>query len=163
MQNLELKENPRIATIEILAMAADALWTNKLRTGLTMLGVIIGIASVISITSIGQGASKSTSDQFRSLGTDVLQVLAGASKSGNISQGMGSSSTLTWDDAKAIAAQAPAAQVVTAYLQQKEQVVYGNQNILTTIYGTDLNYPATPNQGVFLMPTNWKPQSKLPL
>jgi putative ABC transport system permease protein len=142
MQNLELKGNIKIAKIEILAMAADALWTNKLRTGLTMLGVIIGIASVIGITSIGQGASKSTADQFRSLGTDVLQVLAGSSKSGNINQGQGSSSTLTWDDAKAIAAQVPAAQVVSAYLQQKEQVVYGNQNTQTTVYGTDLNHPA---------------------
>jgi putative ABC transport system permease protein len=145
VQNHELKGNIKIAKIEILAMAADALWTNKLRTGLTMLGVIIGITSVIGITSIGQGASKSTADQFRSLGTDVLQVLAGSSKSGNISQGQGSSSTLTWDDAKAIATQAPAAQVVTAYLQQKEQVVYGNQNTLTTVYGTDLNYPDARN------------------
>lgn len=145
MPNLELKGNIKIAKIEILAMAADALWTNKLRTGLTMLGVIIGITSVIGITSIGQGASKSTADQFRSLGTDVLQVLAGSSKSGNINQGQGSSSTLTWDDAKAIAAQAPAAQVVSAYLQQKEQVVYGNQNTQTTVYGTDLNHPAARN------------------
>jgi putative ABC transport system permease protein len=145
MENLELKGNIKIAKIEILAMAADALWTNKLRTGLTMLGVIIGITSVIGITSIGQGASKSTADQFRSLGTDVLQVLAGASKSGNINQGLGSSSTLTWDDAKAIAAQVPAAQVVSAYLQQKEQVVYGNQNTQTTVYGTDLNHPAARN------------------
>jgi putative ABC transport system permease protein len=145
MQNLEFKGNSRIATVEILSMAADALWTNKLRSGLTMLGVIIGIASVISITSIGEGASKSTADQFRSLGTDVLQVMAGASKSGNISQGQGSSSTLTWDDAKAIAAQAPAAQVVAAYLQQKMQVVYDNQNTQTTVYGTDLNYPDARN------------------
>jgi putative ABC transport system permease protein len=145
VQNHELKGNIKIAKIEILAMAADALWTNKLRTGLTMLGVIIGITSVIGITSIGQGASKSTADQFRSLGTDVLQVLAGASKSGNINQGLGSSSTLTWDDAKAIAAQVPAAQVVSAYLQQKEQVVYGNQNTQTTVYGTDLNHPAARN------------------
>jgi putative ABC transport system permease protein len=145
VQNHELKGNIKIAKIEILAMAADALWTNKLRTGLTMLGVIIGITSVIGITSIGQGASKSTADQFRSLGTDVLQVLAGSSKSGNISQGQGSSSTLTWDDAKAISAQVPAAQVVSAYLQQKEQVVYGNQNTQTTVYGTDLNHPAARN------------------
>jgi putative ABC transport system permease protein len=145
VQNLELTGNIKIAKIEILAMAADALWTNKLRTGLTMLGVIIGITSVIGITSIGQGASKSTADQFRSLGTDVLQVLAGSSKSGNINQGQGSSSTLTWDDAKAITAQAPAAQVVSAYLQQKEQVVYGNQNTQTTFYGTDLNHPAARN------------------
>jgi putative ABC transport system permease protein len=145
VQELEFQNNSKVATAEILTMAADALWANKLRSGLTMLGVIIGIASVISITSIGSGASKSTGDRFRALGTDVLQVMAGASKSGNISQGQGSSSTLTWDDAKAIAAQAPAAQVVSAYLQQRVQVVYGDRNTLTTIYGTDLNYPDARN------------------
>jgi putative ABC transport system permease protein len=145
VQHIEFKNKPKVATAEIFAMAADALWTNKLRSGLTMLGVIIGIASVISITSIGAGASKSTGDRFRALGTDVLQVMAGASKSGNISQGQGSSSTLTWDNAKEIAVQAPAAQVVSAYLQQRTQVVYGDRNTLTTIYGTDLNYPDARN------------------
>jgi putative ABC transport system permease protein len=110
-----------------------------------MLGVVIGIASVIGITSIGQGVQKSTEENIRSLGTDVLQVIAGASRSGNIDQGLGSSSTLTWEDAQAIATQAPAAKVVSAYLQRNAQVVYGDQNTSTTIYGTDLHYPDARN------------------
>ncbi len=134
-----------VATVEILSMAAEALWSNKLRTGLTMLGMIIGIASVIGITSIGQGVQKSTEDRIRALGTDVLQVMAGASKSGMVSQGLGSTSTLTWEDAKAIAIQAPSAKVVAPYLQRNAQVVYGSENTLPTVFGTDLNYPDARN------------------
>ncbi|MHC5932899.1 ABC transporter permease [Nostoc sp.] len=134
-----------VSLIEILSMAIEALWRNKLRTGLTMLGVIIGIASVIAITSVGQGVQKATEQQIQSLGTDVLQVFAGAARSGGISQGMGSSSTLTWEDAKAIQQEAPAAQVVSAYLQRPGQVVYEKLNNSTNIVGTDLNYPEARN------------------
>lgn len=129
-----------IATPEVVAMATEALWSNKLRTGLTMLGVVIGIASVIGITSIGQGIQKATEQQIQALGTNIIVVLAGASTSNGISQGAGSATTLTWADAKAVAKQAPAAQVVSAFLQRQTQVVYAGQNTLTTIIGTDLNY-----------------------
>ncbi|MHC5915170.1 MAG: ABC transporter permease [Nostoc sp.] len=134
-----------VSVTEILSMATEALWRNKLRTGLTMLGVIIGITSVIAITSVGQGVQKATEQQIQSLGTDVLQVFAGAARSGGISQGMGSSSTLTWEDAKAIQEEAPAAQVVSAYLQRPGQVVYEKLNNSTNIVGTDLNYPEARN------------------
>lgn len=134
-----------VSLIEILSMAMEALWRNRLRTGLTMLGVIIGIASVIAITSVGQGVQKATEQQIQSLGTDVLQVFAGAARSGGISQGMGSSSTLTWEDAKAIQQESPAAQVVSAYLQRPGQVVYEKLNNSTNIVGTDLNYPEARN------------------
>lgn len=106
-----------------------------------MLGVIIGISSVIAITSIGQGVQKGTEQQIQALGPDILQVFAGVARSGNIRQGLGTSSTLTWDDAKAIAKQAPSAHIVSAYLQKSIQVVYAGQNDATPIYGTDLNYP----------------------
>ncbi|MBW4670873.1 MAG: ABC transporter permease [Cyanomargarita calcarea GSE-NOS-MK-12-04C] len=122
-------------------MAADALWRNKLRTGLTMLGVIIGISSVIAITSVGQGVQKSVEQQIQALGTNVLQIFSGAARSGNISQGLGSTSTLTWEDAKAIAEFAPSAQVVSAYLQRNVQVVYEGQNTSTRVFGTDASYP----------------------
>jgi len=129
-----------VSAIKILSMAIEALWSNKLRTGLTMLGVIIGITSVIAITSVGQGVQKATEQQIQALGTDVLQIFASAARTGGISQGVGSSSTLTWEDAKAIQAQAPAAQAVSAYLQRPGQVVYGKQNHSTNIVGIDLNY-----------------------
>ncbi|MBV8884736.1 MAG: ABC transporter permease [Chroococcidiopsidaceae cyanobacterium CP_BM_RX_35] len=130
---------------EVVTMAAEALWSNKLRTGLTMLGVIIGIASVIAITSIGQGIQKATEQQIQALGTNLILVLAGASTSNGISQGVGSATTLTWEDAKAVAKQAPAAQAVSAFLQRQTQVVYSGQNALTTVIGTDLSYPNVKN------------------
>jgi putative ABC transport system permease protein len=141
-----LKHRPhQVSTWEIGEMAFEALWSNKLRSGLTMLGVIIGIASVIGISSIGQGVTKSTQDSIRGLGTDILQVMPGSTQTGGVSQGQGSVSTLTWEDAKAIAAQSPLATVVSAYLQSRTQVVYGEKNTTTTVYGTDLNYSAARN------------------
>jgi putative ABC transport system permease protein len=143
---MNIQHHPhRVSTLEIGEMAIEALWSNKLRSGLTMLGVIIGIASVISISSIGQGVTKSTEETIRGLGTDVLQVMAGSAQSGGVSQAQGSVSTLTWEDAKAISRQSPSATIVSAYLQQKSQVVYGDKNTNTTVYGTDLNYSAARN------------------
>ncbi len=139
--NPKPKSKRPIPVTEIISMAVETLWSNKLRTGLTMLGVIIGIASVIAITSVGQGVQKGTEQQIQALGPDVLSVFSGSARSGNIRQGTGTSSTLTWDDAKAIAEQAPSAQAVSAYLQRNAQVVYEGQNNSTPIYGTDLNYP----------------------
>jgi putative ABC transport system permease protein len=135
-------------------MSIETLWSNKLRTGLTMLGVVIGISSVIAITSVGQGVQKSTELQIQALGTNVMVVQAGAARSGGISLGLGSASTLTWEDAQAIAKQVPAAKSVTAFLQRGSiQVVRGSTNIATTLLGTDLNYPAVksirPQTGLF--------------
>jgi putative ABC transport system permease protein len=135
----------QVSLLEVSEMAIEALWSNKLRSSLTMLGVIIGISSVIAISSIGQGVQKSTEDSIRGLGTDILQVMAGAAKSGNVSQGQGSITTLTWEDAQAIAQEAPSAAVVSAYLQRNTQVVHGEKNTATTVYGTDLNYSAARN------------------
>jgi len=118
-----------------------------------MLGVIIGIASVIMVTSVGQGVQKATEQQIQSLGTNVMLVLAGAARSGGISQGAGSAATLTWQDAQAIAKQVPAAESVTAYLQRGGQVVHDNRNDSTFILGVDLNYPEVkemhPQEGLF--------------
>ncbi|NUN65603.1 FtsX-like permease family protein [Pseudanabaena biceps] len=129
----------KVPFAEIFSMAAESLWNNRLRTALTMLGVIIGIAAVIAITSIGQGIQKSTESQLQALGTNSINVLTGSARAGGISQGGGSASTLTLEDAKAVA-QAPAVKLVSAYLQRNRQVSYGNQNTSTTIIGTDVNY-----------------------
>ena len=139
------QRSPQISNWEITEMAIEALWSNKLRSALTMLGVIIGISSTIGISSIGQGVQRSTTDSIRGLGTDVLQVMAGAAKSGGVSQSQGSLTTLNWDDARAIALEAPGAKIVSAFLQRNTQVVYGEKNAATTVYGTDLNYSAARN------------------
>ncbi|HEY9852850.1 MAG TPA: ABC transporter permease [Leptolyngbyaceae cyanobacterium] len=143
----------KVSLLEVLTMALEALWSNRLRTCLTMLGVIIGISSVIMVTSVGQGVQKATEQQIQSLGTNVMLVLAGAARYGGISQGAGSAGTLTWEDAQAIAKQVPAAEGVTAYLQRSGQVVYGDRNVSTFILGVDLNYPSVkeiqPQEGQF--------------
>jgi putative ABC transport system permease protein len=137
------KMQSRVSIWEILSMSIEALWSNKLRTGLTMLGVIIGIASVIAITSVGQGVQKATEQQIQSLGTDVLQIFPGSARSGGISQGVGSSSALTWQDVKAIQQYVPSVQVVSGYLQRPGQVVYEQNNHSTNVVGIDLAYPET--------------------
>jgi putative ABC transport system permease protein len=153
---LNLRRSHKVSQLEVAGMAIEALWSNKLRSGLTMLGVIIGISSVIAISSIGEGVQRSTENNIRGLGTDVLQVMAGSAQSGGVSQGQGSVTTLTWEDAQAIAQEAPSATVVSAYLQRNAQVVYGEKNTSTTIYGTDLSYPAArntfPKTGRFFTP-----------
>lgn len=134
-----------VSLLEVLTMSLEALWSNRLRTGLTMLGVIIGIASVITVTSVGQGVQKATEQQIQALGTNVILVLTGVARTGGISQGAGTASTVTWEDAKAIAKQAPAAQGVAAYLQRGVQVVHEGENTSTTLLGTDLSYPDVKN------------------
>jgi len=145
MKKLTKKATQQVAFREVLGIATEALWSNKLRTGLTMLGVVIGIASVTSITSIGQGIQKNVGQQIQSLGTDVLQVSPGSARSGNVVQGAGSISTLTWEDTKAIARGAPSAKIVSATLQRATQVVFRGTNTNTTVYGADLNYPEVRN------------------
>jgi putative ABC transport system permease protein len=134
-----------VPLFEVLTMALNALWSNRLRTALTMLGVVIGIASVITVTSVGQGVQKATEQQIQALGSNVMLVLSGVARSGGISQGSGSASTLTWEDAQAVASQAPAAKAVTAFLQRSTQVVYSGENTSTSLLGVDLNYPEVKN------------------
>jgi len=129
----------KVPFAEILSMAAESLWNNRLRTALTMLGVIIGIAAVIAITSVGQGIQKATESQLQALGTNSINVLTGSARTGGINQGGGSASTLTLEDAQAVA-KAPAVKLVSSYLQRTRQVAYGNQNTSTTVLGTDVNY-----------------------
>lgn len=131
---------------EILIMSVETLWSSKLRTALTMLGVIIGISSVITITAVGQGVQRSTELQIQALGTNVMLVSAGFVRTGGVSQGAGSASTLTWEDALAIEKQVPAAKSVSAFLQRGQiQVVRGDRNTATTLLGTDINYPTIKN------------------
>lgn len=145
MQDRGKNRLPSISIVEILSIAIAALWSNKLRTALTMLGVIIGIMAVIAVTSVGQGVQAETEANLQGLGADILRVRAGAANSGNVSQGRGSATTLTWSDALAIASQVSVADNVTAYLEQNSQVVYDQNNTSTAILGTDTHYPTVSN------------------
>jgi putative ABC transport system permease protein len=101
---------------------------NKVRTALTMLGIVIGIASVIAMVAIGQGASSLIQDQINSMGRNLLMVLPGAAASGGFSWGAGSTQTLTPDDAAAIMKDIPTVRAVAPIVRTRAQLVYGSQN-----------------------------------
>src|SRR5262249_24783185 len=107
-------------------LALRTLGKNKLRSGLTVLGVVIGIAAVTTIVSIGQGASDLIQGQFRSLGTNVIVVLPGRSQRAGALQG--NLPTLTEADAFAIARECPAVQAVSPQVSASGQVIGGNVN-----------------------------------
>ena len=116
-------------------IAVRALRVNKMRALLTMLGIIIGIAAVIAMVAIGAGASKMISDQISSIGSNLLLVLPGSTTSGGLRSGAGSTQTLTYDDAMAIKAECPSVGAVAPQVRGSGQVVYGNQNWSTVVYG----------------------------
>ncbi len=115
-------------------MAVKTLTANKLRSALTMLGIIIGNASVIAMVGIGQGAQKLASEQFESLGPNVLFVTPGSREARNRTYDM--PRTLVWDDAKAIASQVPSIKEVAPQRQSQLPVVYRNLNSNSLIVGT---------------------------
>jgi macrolide transport system ATP-binding/permease protein len=129
----------------ILAAAAQAIGRNKMRSGLTMLGVFIGVAALIVMVSIGQGADQAVRKQIESLGTNVVIILPGALSAGGIRGGFGSASTLTVGDAQAIRREAPAVAQVGYLIRQQAQVQYGNRNWTTNIQGVSDNYPPITN------------------
>ena len=115
-------------------MAVKTLTANKLRTSLTMLGMIIGNASVIAMIGIGQGAQKLASDQFESLGPNVLFVSPGSGQARQRTTNL--PRTLVWDDAKAIASQVPSVKEVAAQRQTQLPLIYGGRNRNSLITGT---------------------------
>jgi len=117
-------------------IAFRALRVNKMRSVLTSLGIIIGVAAVIIMLAIGQGASKQISDQISSMGSNLLIVMSGATTSGGMKMGSGTIPTLTAGDAKAIRDNCGSVREVAPILPGMGQVVYGNQNWSTQIMGT---------------------------
>jgi putative ABC transport system permease protein len=119
---------------ESLSMASQTLIANKMRSALTMLGIIIGNASVIATIGVGEGAQNFVSDQISSLGTNLLFILPGSPEAQ--SRPVFPPQTLVWDDAKAIASQVPAVKEVAPQLNGSELVSYRNKNLSSSIYGT---------------------------
>ena len=105
-------------------IALAALRAHLLRTALTMLGIIIGVAAVIAMVSVGAGAERRISEQIRSLGANSIVVQSGASTSGGIRWGLGTQQTLTEEDARAIALEVPAAEVAAPSVRGAAQTVY---------------------------------------
>ena len=115
-------------------MAVKTLTANKLRSSLTMLGMIIGNASVIAMIGIGQGAQRLAAEQFESLGPNVLFVTPGSSQARQRTTFL--PRNLVWDDAKAIAAQVPSVQQVAPQRQSQFTLIYQNRNRLSLVVGT---------------------------
>ena len=129
----------------ILAAAVQALARNKMRSALTMLGVFIGVAALIAMVAIGQGANDAVKKQLASLGTDLLVVIPGAVTSMGARGGYGSASTLTVTDAQTIRREDPAVGQVAYVIRQPGQTQYANQNWTTAIQGVTPNYPPITN------------------
>ena len=129
----------------ILAAAAQALARNKMRSALTMLGVFIGVAALIAMVAIGQGANDAVRKQLASLGTDLLVVVPGAVTTFGARGGSGSASTLTVSDAQTIRREDPAVGEVAYLIRQNGQTEYASQNWMTTIQGVTANYPPITN------------------
>jgi putative ABC transport system permease protein len=129
-----------MSILMILRIALKALGRNKLRTALTMLGMIIGVAAVITMVALGTGAQTSIESQIQAAGTNMIIVSAGNFSQGGVHMGQGNASTLVPEDAVAIA-QVPGVQYVAAGSNMRAQVVAGNMNWNTQIQGTDVDFP----------------------
>jgi putative ABC transport system permease protein len=117
-------------------IALRALRTNKMRSSLTMLGIIIGVAAVITMVAVGAGVSRKLEDQIAMMGSNLLIVQPGSQTSGGIRMGGGSQQTLNLDDAMAIQKECPAVQDVAPTLDGGAQIVSGNLNWSTRVTGT---------------------------
>jgi putative ABC transport system permease protein len=126
--------------LSILRIAMRALSRNKMRSALTMLGIIIGVGAVIAMVGVGQGASRQVQDQISAMGSNMLFVSSGTVNRGGLRLGWGQTKTLVYDDMKAIAQQAPAVKEAAPGSMTTAQVVFGADNWFTNIQGTEPQY-----------------------
>src|SRR5260370_11801300 len=148
----------------ILRIAVKALNRNKMRTALTMLGMIIGVAAVITMVALGNGAQSSIESQIQSAGTNMIIVSAGNFSQGGVRQGQGNASTLVPEDAAAIT-QLQGVQYTAAGSNTRGQIVAGHQHWNTQSQGTDVDFPlirAWPTTlGAFFTPQDVATASKV--
>ena len=129
-----------IETKTILKIAVRAIEANKMRSVLTSLGIIIGVAAVIVMLAIGNGAQISLQNEMRSMGTNLIMIRSGSSTSGGARMGHGSQPTLKNSDADAIQEKVSAIHLAVPVVNDSGQIVYGNANWATNIVGTDNRY-----------------------
>jgi putative ABC transport system permease protein len=121
-------------------IALRALRVNKMRSALTMLGIIIGVAAVIAMVAVGSGAQERIKEQIASIGSNLIVVLSGSITSSGIRMGTGNAQSLTEDDARAIARECDAAALAAPAVRGGVQTVYGNNNWGTQVLGTTPDY-----------------------
>jgi putative ABC transport system permease protein len=124
----------------IIRIAMRALARNKMRSSLTMLGIIIGVGAVIAMVSVGQGAQQQAQQQIAAMGSNMLFVGSGTVTRGGMRMGSGATKTLLYDDMLAILRECPAVKAAAPGSQSSAQVVYGNDNWATQINGTEPQY-----------------------
>ena len=125
-----------IDILTIVKIALKAIWVNKMRSVLTSLGIIIGVAAVIVMLAIGEGAQKKVSDQMSSMGSNLLMIRSGSVTSSGARTGQGGQPTLTLNDAYAIERNITSVAQVAPSVNVNGQIVYGNQNWATQVTGT---------------------------
>ncbi|MGH7308945.1 MAG: ABC transporter permease [Candidatus Rokuibacteriota bacterium] len=129
-----------MTVLQSARIALRALRVNKLRSALTMLGIIFGVAAVIAMVSVGAGAQARVAEQIQSLGSNLIIVLPGSVSSGGLRLGHGTQPRITEDDAIAIAREVAAVQVAAPSSRGGAQVVFGNLNWSTTVQGVTADY-----------------------
>ena len=129
-----------MSPLSILRVAWRALLRNRMRSFLTTLGVIIGVAAVIAMVAIGEGAKARVEQSFAAMGTSMLIVMSGTTTSGGARGGFGSMPTLTWDDMRAIQSEVPSVRLAVPSLRSVSQILSEDQNWTTTVTGTTPEY-----------------------
>lgn len=124
----------------LFRIAVRALVRNKLRAFLTMLGIIIGVASVIAMLAIGEGSKQKMRKQISSMGTNMVMVMPNSQRRGGVSLGASSSMALKYSDVTALQNEAADLSLVSPEVRANGQVIYSNQNTQTTIYGVSEEY-----------------------
>ncbi len=143
LQRPQLGEQTAMSLWMIFRIAFRALQRNRVRSALTMLGVIIGVAAVIVMVSIGQGAQASVQEQIANVGTNLLFVGAGSQNVGGVRSGTGAtnSNTLTVEDIEAIRREVPSVAMASPSVNARSQLVFGNQNWNSTVQGVNEQLP----------------------
>jgi putative ABC transport system permease protein len=129
-----------MSLLEALRSALEALRAHKLRSALTMLGVVIGVAAVIAMLAVGGGAREQVAAQIRTLGANMLIVIPGNITQGGVRLGAGQANSLTNDDSAAIMAEVSSVQVTAPTIRSSQQIVAGGANWATTVMGVDLGW-----------------------
>ena len=130
-----------MVSLVIFRVALKALARNKLRTALTMLGMVIGVAAVITMVALGDGAQQQIESQIQSAGTNLITIRAGNFRRGGVSHGIGAAQTLKAKDVDAIRDQVVGARYLAASVNTRDQVIAATQNWSTQIEGTDVELP----------------------
>lgn len=124
----------------LLKIAINALMRNKFRSFLTMLGIIIGVGSVIAMLAIGQGSKQSITSQISNMGSNLVHVMPASNRMGGVQMGNSNSQSLEVSDVEAIMERCPSISMVSPEVRGSGQVVYGNENWPTSIYGSGVDY-----------------------